>query len=205
MGRWVIPVVVAALALAACDAGSDAGEVPDPADVTEPTAVDGLEPLPDGSTSTRAPAPLDAGGFPCDLVPLDSIASLTAGVPDPGTPSTRRITENGASRSADVCSWLNLGEDALNVSLVVSRDHDFPSGRVECHPPPGRSEEIEGIGTRAFWVFLEAGGVVSVGVLRACSEAALVAVEVSGSGTEAELQQVTRGIAEAALASLNRP
>lgn len=205
MGRWAILAVVAALALAACDSGSDAGDVPVPAELTEPTAVDGLEPLPDGSTSTRAPAALDAGGFPCDLVPPDSITSLTAGVPDPGSPSTRRITENGASRSADVCSWLNLGEGALNVSMVVSRDHDFPSGRVECLAPPGRSEEVEGIGTRAFWVYLEAGGVVSVGVLRACSEPALVAVEVSGSGTEAELRQVTRGIAEAALASLHRP
>lgn len=204
MGRWVIPVAVAALVLTACDSGSDAGDVPSPAGVTEPTAVDGLEPLPEGTTSTRAPAPLDAGGFPCDLVTLDSIASLTAGLPAPGSPSTRRITENGASRGADVCSWLNLGDEALNVSLVVSRDHDFPSGSVECLPPPGRSQELGGLGTRAFWVFLEAGGVVSVGVLRTCSEPALVDVEVSGSGTEAGLQQVTRGIAEAALASLHR-
>lgn len=199
MRKLLIPVGIGLLALASCSSGNDnqsAETTTTPADAFA-TDTFGTSDTFD-TTTTGSTFPED---YPCTLVD-DAAAAQLFGNEVESDAVTNYVTENDNEWTNHDCEWTSLETDPTEGTLAISEAADFPDGQVGCPEVLGDSVSLPDLGDSASWQYEDAGTTITVGNLRVCTSTGLVDIEVSGVGTEDELQAIAVELANTALADL---
>jgi hypothetical protein len=133
-----------------------------------------------------------AARYPCSLFSAEDIEELLGAPVEDGDYTTVNRHENIGDWQSDDCLWSSTIDRGPELDLWVSRAGQFPSGKIECYGLEPGDRAFPDLADRSSWKYQKSWG---WGTLRACTDSALLEVELMYGADEDSVLRMTRAVA----------